>query len=62
MATLINGEVGESLGYQFGVEHPNGSIFEFPTSVQAEKIASGIPGAKVKMRAVYATLWTDTTL
>lgn len=62
MAILINGAVVLSEGYQFGVKHPNGNIFEFPTSIQAEKIANSIPGAKVFMRAVYVTEWMETEL
>jgi len=62
MATLINGAVVLGGGYEFGVKHPNGKIFEFPTSMEAEKIAKSIPGAEVMMRAVYVTDWMETEL
>lgn len=57
---LINGQIGESLGYQFQVTIPNGQAFTYSTKSEADDIADSIPGAVVKMRAVYATTWMDT--
>lgn len=57
----INGKPGVSLGYKFGVQRANSDkVFEFPSYLEAEKIANSIPGAKVVMCEVYATLWIDT--
>jgi len=61
VATLINGAVILSGGYQFGVKTPKGEdVYEFPTMKEAEKIANSIPGAEVLMRAVYVTEWMET--
>ena len=63
MAVLINGEIGESLGYQWGVKTPKSEkVFEFPSFKEAKKIADSIKGAELVMREAYATLWFETTL
>ena len=61
MAVLINGQIGVSLGYQFGVKQPRTEkIYYFPTMKEAEKIAGSIPGASVVFREAYATEWMET--
>ena len=60
MAVLINGQVGESLGYQWGVKTSNKAVYEYPTMDKAKKVADSIPGASVVMREAYATEWMET--
>ena len=61
MAVLINGQIGVSLGYQWGVKTPKSeTVYDFPTMKEAEKIAGSIPGASVVMREAYATEWMET--
>jgi hypothetical protein len=61
MAVLINGQIGVSLGYQWGVKQPKTeTVYYFPTMKEAEKIAGSIPGASVVMREAYATEWMET--
>lgn len=61
---MINGEVGESLGYEFGVQPPGSeNAYYFPTRKEAVKIYDSFqqPGAKLVMREVYATLPIETS-
>jgi len=61
MAVLINGQPGQSLGYQYGVKTPKSDrVFEFPSFKEAKKIADSIHGAELVMREAYATEWMDT--